>query len=305
MTRWEIESRRGIGVGIGLMAAIVLVDAGMIWLAVDRARASGSIGVGTFFIGLAAAFSLLLLALIGYRVYGLARSWYLLDRNALIIHWGATEQVIPMGQVERVLTGDEVEGRIQFYGGMWPGHWVGPGYVPGEGPSFSYSVAPPRQQIYVVTSSGFVYGISPAKRDEFLEALRQRWEMGPTQVVELTCKRPGFANWSIWSDRLGLALLAAGLAAVVALVGFLCFRFPALPPTVPLHFDAAGNPDRIVARGQSFIIPLIGLLTLIFNGALGLATHRRERMASYLLWGGAVLIQVLMWTATLGILARL
>jgi hypothetical protein len=38
---------------------------------------------------------------------------------------------------------------------------------------------------------------------------------------------------------------------------------------------------------------------------LGGLTYRHERVASYLLWGGAVLIQVLVWTAAVGILGRL
>ncbi|MBE9508399.1 MAG: DUF1648 domain-containing protein, partial [Chloroflexi bacterium] len=82
-------------------------------------------------------------------------------------------------------------------------------------------------------------------------------------------------------------------------------QFPTLPLLVPIHFDAAGNPDRLVPRGQSFIIPLIGLLTLLVNGTLGGLAYPRERVASYLLWGGAVLVQVLVWTAAVGILGQL
>ena len=52
------------------------------------------------------------------------------------------------------------------------------------------------------------------------------------------------------------------------------------------------------------LLALIGLLTLLVNGLLGGLTYRRERMASYLLWGGSILIQVLLWTAVFGILGR-
>ncbi|MCK4316067.1 MAG: PH domain-containing protein, partial [Anaerolineae bacterium] len=254
--------------------------------------------------GLAVLVSPGLLGLIGYWLYGLARSGYSLDRNALIIHWGPTEQTIPTGQIERVLMGDEVEGHIQFYGGMWPGHCVGYGEVPGAGPALFYATVPPRRQIYVVTP-GLTYGISPADRDGFLEALHKRLQMGPTQVVEQSSRRPGFLDWSIWQNRAGMTLLAVGLLAVLALIGLLCFQFPALPRLVPLHFDAAGNPDRLGLRGQIFVLPLIGLLVLLLNGALGWLVYRRERVAAYLLWGGAVLVQVLVWTAAIGILGQL
>ena len=257
--------------------------------------------VGTFVIGLAVLTSLGLLGLIVYWIYGLIRSGYLLDRNALIIRWGPTEQTIPTGHIERVFNGEEVEGRIRFSGAIWPGHCVGYGEVPDTGPTLFYATVPPRRQIYVVTPS-ITYGISPANPAAFIESLSKRLEMGPTQTVEQSFKRPAFLEWTIWQDRLSLALLAIGCLAAVALVGLLCFWFPRLPYKVPLHFDATGNPDRLEVRSEIFIIPLIGLLTLLFNGVLGGLTYRRERMASYLLWGGSILIQVLLWTAVIGIL---
>lgn len=299
MAKWTTDSRRGLGVGIGLLVAITLIDVSLIWIASTR-----PITFGTFTIGLAVLFSLVLLGLLAHWVHGLARSWYLLDRNALIIHWGAIEQVIPMGQIERVLTGNEIEGRFQFYGGAWPGHHVGHGYTPGEGATLFYSTAPPEEQVYIITP-GLVYGLSPADREGFLESLRQRWEMGTTQVVERSTKRPSFLNWEIWGDALGLALLGVGVAAALALVGYLCLLFPDMPSLVPIHFDESGSADRLVPRAQSFVIPLIGLVTLLINSALGGVIYRHERMASYLLWGGTILVQILVWTAAIGILVRL
>ncbi|MDY6877606.1 MAG: PH domain-containing protein [Chloroflexota bacterium] len=299
MMEWETRAIRGLGVGIGLMAAIILVDAGLIILATTR-----PLSIGTFIIGLAVLVSMGLLGLVGYWLHGLVRSGYSLDRNALVIHWGPTEQTIPTGQIERVFVGDDVEGHIRFHGGMWPGHCVGYGEVPGVGAVLFYATVPPRRQVYVVTP-GLTYGISPADRDGFLKALHKRLQMGPTQVVEQSSRRPGFLNWSIWQNRAGMALLAVGFLAVLALIGLLCFQFPTLPRMVPLHFDAAGDPDRLGLRGQIFILPLIGLLALLLNGALGWLVHQRERVAAYLLWGGAILIQMLVWTAAIGILGKL
>ena len=50
------------------------------------------------------------------------------------------------------------------------------------------------------------------------------------------------------------------------------------------------------------MIPLIGLSVLIVNGALGWLVNARERLASHLAWGGAVLVQVLTWVAAVGVL---
>ena len=103
---------------------------------------------------------------------------------------------------------------------------------------------------------------------------------------------------------MALGLLIVAFLALLALTGFISFRFPALSRLMPLHFDAAGNPDRLGSRGQVFIIPLIGLLSLLLNGTLGGLMYRRQKMASYLLWGGALLVQVLVWAAAVGIIGH-
>ena len=102
----------------------------------------------------------------------------------------------------------------------------------------------------------------------------------------------------------GKTAVAASLA-LAGLLAMVCFRFPALPPLVPLHFGATGSPDRLGPRGDIFLLPLIGLSTLLLNGALGSFLYTRDRVASYLLWGGAILVQLLVWTATVGVLGRL
>ncbi|MCX7683249.1 MAG: PH domain-containing protein [Anaerolineae bacterium] len=298
MTEWKTQKTQGLIIGSGLILVIILIDAGLIWVAIER-----PLTIGTFILGLAVLTSLFLLMLIGYWLYGLARSKYLLDRNALIIRWGAVEQIIPAPQIQRVLTGEEIEGPIRFYGGMWPGHWVGYGEVSGIGQTLFYATVPPRAQVFIVTP-GLSYGISPADRDNFLASLRKRLEMGPTQLVEQGSRLPGFVHWAIWRDRLGLGMLLTSLVLLLALVGLLCFYFPALPRVVPLHFGVDGNPDRLGARSGIFIVPLIGLLALLFNGSLGALAYRRERMVSYLLWGGALLVQLLTWRAALGIIAQ-
>jgi lipopolysaccharide export LptBFGC system permease protein LptF len=73
---------------------------------------------------------------------------------------------------------------------------------------------------------------------------------------------------------------------------------------MPLHYGTSGSPDRLGPRGEVFLLPLIGLLTLLINGALGSVLYRQDRVGSYLLWGGSILVHLLVWTATLGVLAR-
>lgn len=297
MTEWHTDPQTGLRVGLALIAALILIDTGLIVWA-----ATAPVTFATFLAGLLVLLSLAAIGWLSYRLTGLIRSAYVLDRNALVIVWGDTEQVIPTPLIERVILGEEVQGRLRFRGIRWPGCWVGYGEIEGVGPVLFYATAPLEEQVLIQTP-GLAYGISPEDRDGFLQTLHNRLQMGPTQLVEQSSHGPAFARWEFWQDRLGLGLLAAGFLVLLALVGFLCAQFPGLPPLLPLHFDAQGIPDRLGARGEIFYIPLVGFVVLFVNGILGGALYARERLASYLLWGAAVLVQVLFWGAVLGILA--
>jgi hypothetical protein len=298
MTKWKVNVGLGFSLGLALMSFIILVTAALIGVAASR-----PISFGTFIVGVSVTFGLILAGLIAYWVYGLAGASYTLDRNALIIHWGTSKQVIPTGVIERVFTGEEIEKGVRFYGGRWPGHWVGYGELPRIGSTLFYATRPLEEQIVIVTP-GLAYAVSPADQDGFLESLQKRLQMGPTQAVEQSTQRPSILDWAIWQDSLALVLIGVSTLGLVVLLGMLSFRFPQLPMLMPLHFGLSGSPDRLGPRAEIFLIPFIGVLSFLTNGVLGGIFYRRNRVASYMLWGGSVLVQILVWAATLGILSR-
>jgi hypothetical protein len=120
--------------------------------------------------------------------------------------------------------------------------------------------------------------------------------------------RPAFETWEIWQDRWALGLLLVSVLAVTLLFAFVLLRLPSLPVTMPLHFsaDGLGTPDRSGGPHGLLILPLIGLLTLAVNCVLGGALYigARQRAAAYLLLGSAAFVQLLVWVATLGLMAR-
>jgi hypothetical protein len=294
----ESKPNRWLGVtsGLALMALVIALD-----VVIIRTIRQAEISIVTFFLSLLLIASLVLLGLVAYWLYGLVQSGFFVDRNALVIRWGATTQVIPMGSIEAVLPGDQVKGIERFRGPMWPGMRVGYGQLEEIGPTLFFATGPLRKQV-ILTTPALAYALSPSNSEVFLEAVRRRLSMGPTQSVEQASRQPTLLTWSFWSDSLALALLVSGLILLVALFGYITWRYPSLTEPQPLHFDAAGQPDRWGTPAQVFTLPFIGLLAMIANGGLGFLLYERERPASYLLWSGALVVQLLVWGATVGIL---
>jgi hypothetical protein len=197
MTEWYTNPQTGLRVGLALIAAVLLVDIGLvIWAATHPVDGL------TFLAGLFILGSLVAIGLMGYWISGLVQSAYVLDRNALVILWGETEHVIPLPQVQRVLLGEEVTGRLRFRGVRWPGYWVGYGEIEGVGPVLFHATAPLEEQVLLVTP-GLAYGISPEDRDGFLSTLQTRMQMGPTQWVEQSFPRAGLRPLGILAGPTG------------------------------------------------------------------------------------------------------
>jgi len=295
---WHNQPRLGNGVAGGIIAWLVVLDALMVWVATQL-----PVSVFTFVLAVLVMVTLPVIALLAYWLIGLNRSVYGLDRNLLIIRWGAVQQVIPMASIRQVLHGSEIAGKVRrFRGGRWPGHWVGQAQVDELGTTLFYAAGGLDQQLVIVTP-GLAYAITPRDVTGFVEAFEQRQKMGPTQEVTQVSVRPEIFDWSLWSDRLAIGLVSATVVACLLLFGYTCLRFPDLAPRVALHFDAAGLPDRFGPRAQVFLLPVIGLMSLGANVVIGLPLYLRDRVGAYLLWGGALVVQALAWVAAVGVLS--
>ncbi len=103
-------------------------------------------------------------------------------------------------------------------------------------------------------------------------------------------------------DRYLWAMLIIALFVNLGLFAFLLLLQTQLPPLVPLHFDAAGQPDRIEPKDAIFSLPQIGLIMIVLNLILGAIVYRREPLTSYLLGGIAIAVQFLLWFAAISII---
>lgn len=277
--RMVFKPRRSTGVlvGVAVILSLLALDA----LLLSYLRRS-QISLVFFFFTLLVVLSLPLLALLGYLVYSLFNLRYQLHRDALTIVWGLTQQIIPLGSIREVMRGENLGEEIKVRGVRWPGYLAGCGEIEGIGRTLFYATEPVASQLLVVTPT-LTYGISPADPDGFLDAFEIRQRMGPIRLVSYEHRWPRFLSWPVWRDRLAHLLLALGLGANLVLFAYVCWHYPAL------------------GRAEIFRLPAIGLMALIANSSLGVLIHNRQRVGAYLLFGGAVVVQLLSWLAALNI----
>ncbi|MFN8597185.1 MAG: PH domain-containing protein [Anaerolineae bacterium] len=297
MEEWITDKRIGTQTGILLILLLIVLD----FVAVG-VIGSQPIGPVTFFMGLFMLISLPLIGVIIYQLAGLARSGYALDRNSLTIVWGPIRQMVPTEAIQRIMLGTEVQGGARrFRGWRWPGLMQGQAEVNEAGLTLFYASSALKNQLIVVTPT-ISYAISPTDAAGFIESIKARYELGPTQAIEQTTHHPPLFDWPLWRDRLAWGFSGLTLVALIGLFALICFRYPDLPARLPMHYSVAGLVDRVGVRSDVFILPVIGVMTLLVNVVIGVMVYQRERMASYVLWGGMLLVQFLLWVGAFNLL---
>lgn len=274
--------------GIGLIATLVILD---VFLAAELIGRPVD-GV-SYLLVLITLGSLVAIGYIGFRTLGAWTMEYWIDRDAVTLVWGLTRQVVPLPRIQRVqVGGNAVPPRLSM-----PWHWPCPErrryFADGLGIVNAYATRPLSEQVILVTD-GESFSLSPSDPDRFLKAFQERYALGAARLVPVELQRPPLWTWPLWRDRAAMFLMIAGLLGVVVMFGLLCFRFPQLSSDLPLHFDVTGLPDRIAPKVDLFGLPMIGLVTWVFNTAMGVWLYRRvQRGAAYLLWGGALAVQTI------------
>lgn len=296
MNVFEADSR--LAFTSAVVAAIVCVFAAVALMA---AAALVPLSFSTFLFAVAALLLLVLTLYLVVQAWQMREVNYTLDRNSFVIRWGDAREVVPMGDVQRVIAATDVEQGLRFLRFPLPGWWFGTARHPALGAIRMYATAPLDQQVIIVTPEQS-YAVSPYDDEAFLDAFRTRLVMRPTQNVHHTRLLPAYMQWPIWRDTAALVLLILAIAINLVTFGLSAGRFPGAPAQLALHFDSAGVADRLGEKAQLFVPPVIALITLLVNIGVGLALYRKgERLAAQLLWGGSIAVQLLFVVATVTI----
>lgn len=231
--------------------------------------------------------------LFAYWSYALATLWYALDRNGLVIHWGAVSQVVPLGSIERLVPGTSV-GVPRIAGISWLGYHVGSGVIDRIGQVLFYSThQSPEQVLYVMTSERN-YAISVPDPADFAREIQVRQDLGATADVPHHVERTLPALQGFWSDRQGmlLAALMTALGAVVWLV--VAWRYGSLPEAFELYFPPSHSSPLVELVGRSAVLelPQVASLLLLVNLVVGVALYAWDRIAAYTAFIAGAALQV-------------
>ena len=249
-------------------------------------------------------FALILLAvgtlpLLGYVLY---RTWaafslaYWIDRNAITIEWATLRQVIPLQSVHRVIRGG-LPAMHPPHWTQWPAPYVGQTQALGLA-KVQILATRPLEECLLLDTGEIVFAVSPRREEEFLEALQARYRLGPVTILELARMRSSWWQQLFGQDMVGPGLLVAGLLGVLLLFGVLMIRFPNLPDALTFHYNSQGLPDVVREKTALFLLPAIGLLAWLINGAWGLwMAFHQQRTGAYMLWAGTIIVHICSYMA--------
>ncbi len=279
--------------GIALIAGSATIL--LMWLAPQQPDWAGSflLFVG-FLVALAATGLAFYWAMIALKLH------YQLTRNGLAIQWGLAQQRIPFNSIQAIIPGRDIPGLTKFRGLKLAGLQVGRAELVEYGPIKIRATAALNDSLLVVASDRS-YLISPRQPEAFLRAWHLRQPLGPTQNWSADVVRSWPLNTPILTDSLTWGLLGAAAVIYLALIGYLSLIYAELPAVLPIHFDALGQADRIAEKSALLTLPAAGGIVLGLNALWGGLIYRWDKVAAYLLWGSAIVMQVFLWIAVLTI----
>ena len=290
------QPTRTLGLITGAVLSLWALGAAVVLLNFGRDSEIGVPGVLAY----SGATALIALALLfADWTYALATLAYTVDRNGLVIHWGATRQIVPLGEIERLVPGTSV-GVPRVRGVSWWGHHVGSATIDRIGPVLFYSThQSPEQVLYVMTSER-AYALSVDDPAAFAQEIQTRQELGPTAEVPHRAEHGGAAALNaLPGDRTALVLAAVALLGLFAVWLQIALRFPDLDLTIPLHFPPLEADPLLprVPRSALLELPRVASAVLAVNLVAGLLLYSWERVAGYLMWAGAAAIQAAFFVA--------
>lgn len=227
-----------------------------------------------------------------YRLYGLHRSTYILERGGISLRWGWRSERLPMDQIKWVHRVEDLETPPQPPVLHWPGAVTGIRRFQ-RGPEVEY-LAARLKGLVIIAAGPRYYAISPLAPDRFISTYHELIELGTLAPLAPESIRPTLVLSEISQNRLILGLILAGAALNATLLIWTLRVIPARE-TVSLGFSPDGTPHAPLESVRLILLPIINTTAYLANLILGLFLYRNQqnRALAYILWGGAIFIALL------------
>lgn len=287
--------------GLWVCAGVLLIDLLLLVIMLNR-----PVDWSKFVLIVVLLLSIPVLVHLAYRTWTLFTLEYWVDRNAVTIAWAGIQQSYPLYKVKQIIQGEVKDiGAPEWY--QWPADHMRTSQTLSMRKLRLYATRP-LHECLLLDLEDTVVAISPAKTDEFLKIIQERYKIGPAIDV-IASEQPAARIQRGWKivrslDKVGLALLVLGLAGVLILFGALMIRFPDLPSDLVMRYNADGTPELIRAKARLFLLPAIGLMAWLINGVWGgWLAIRNHLIGSYMLWGGTLIVQVVSFFALITLMS--
>lgn len=236
-----------------------------------------------------------------YRLYGLHRAAYSLERGGITLRWGWRLETLPMSEIKWVLRIDDLEVPPQPPPLRWPGAVTGVRRFQ-RGPEVEFLASSVRNLV-IIAARGRYYAISPIYQDEFISAYQNLTELGTITQLRGESIRPTLVISEVSNNRITLGLILAGGLLNISLLIWTLLVIPDRQ-SVSLGFSPQGIPHEPLESVRLILFPIITTTAYLANLVLGLFLYRNEenRGLAFILWGGNILIALLFHIALLLIL---
>ena len=290
----RFPARRSRGGDLALPVAALLLFAALGMLALGAASEPGQ-AMLVFWcaaVVLTAGGTLLALWASGYR-----RLAYALTESALRVDWLGHVLVVPYAAIQGIYAGQRLAGNATPSLPSWPGISIGTRWVRGLGRLRFYATSTDQSQLTLVTVEHGGVIVSAREPAEFQTALIERVERSEDSAADAATwhvNEPTQMPWTAIADVWLPVCMAVGVLVLLIILATIELRYDMLPDRVPLHFDVGGEPSQIAPKSDLLRLPLLGLVVLVVNWAVGIVVHPRERVLARLLWLVAVVVQVVL-----------
>lgn len=102
---------------------------------------------------------------------------------------------------------------------------------------------------------------------------------------------------TLLTDPVALGLLAAAVLLNVAMVLYILIQYDNLSPSIVLHWNVSGDPDRVGSPREIWTLPIITGLVTVANFGLAWSIAMFDRFAARFLLGATCLVHIVAWVA--------